>query len=181
MGASGNERVLFSDFDKMPNKSYICMEKDCEHVPEIKYIDINKYLIEIECIEHERKYQRVISIEEFINWQYKYINCKCATCPKIQEKFLEEKFYFCYICKKIFCKECINKHDKFHFIVKFNEKDIYCDLHNDFFFFYCKKCKKNMCRKCPKCKCEKGPEKLMINFSKKDDIEYLKKKKKRID
>ena len=177
MGASGNERVLFSDFDKMPNKSYICMEKDCEHVPEIKYIDINKYLIEIECIKHERKYQRVISIEEFINRQYEYINCKCAECHKFQKDCLTKKFSFCYICKKKFCEECLNKHDESHFIVKFNEKNNYCDSHNKSFYYYCQKCKKNMCQKCTECKCEEDPKKEIINPSKRDDIKYLKEKK----
>ena len=170
MGAGGNAKVIeLTDFEKMPNKSYICMK--CQKAPEIKGIDINKNIIEIDCKEHNNQ---IINLNAYLNKQYDYFNCKCKKHNKSQKDYLKESFHNCYACKEILCDDCLKEHDRNHQKTKFNLKCSYCDNHFKYFIKYCPTCKEN---RCPDCVDQDGHNLIAISNVKRDDIEYLKKKK----
>ena len=39
-------------------------------------------------------------------------------------------------------------HDKEHNIIKYEDKNYICNIHNDRYISYCNKCNKNLCLKC---------------------------------
>ena len=46
------------------------------------------------------------------------------------------------------CPLCILNHDKKHDIIDYEQKNYLCEIHNENFNSYCKKCKKNLCIQC---------------------------------
>ena len=66
-------------------------------------------------------------------------------------------FYKCYDCTKIqdrrkyYCNKCINQHTKSykdHKIIKYDEKNYYCEEHFKKFIKYCDNCNKDLCEDC---------------------------------
>ena len=72
---------------------------------------------------------------------------KCDACKK-EKKSDNTYFFSCSKCKLNLCPKCKNKHDKEHFIVNYNDKDFYCNIHNEKFIGYCLDCKKDLCSLC---------------------------------
>ena len=63
----------------------------------------------------------------------------CLTCSKEQKRSIN------------YCSGCIKKHEKEkHIIVKYEDKNYYCQAHIKRMAYYCFKCKKNVCKDCVK-------------------------------
>ena len=75
---------------------------------------------------------------------------KCDNCKKEDKGHTENnKFYCCFNCKLNLCPKCKNEHDKQkHFIVNYEDKDIYCQTHNTILNSYCFDCEKDICALC---------------------------------
>ena len=60
-------------------------------------------------------------------------------------------FYYCYVCKKDFCKECLNNrevHPNSHYYIKVNEKNNKCLNHyGEEVTQFCTDCEENICEK----------------------------------
>lgn len=65
---------------------------------------------------------------------------KCLNCTDINEH------------SKYYCNDCKASHDKEHKLIKYNEKDFYCEerYHYRQFSHYCVTCNKDLCEKCLK-------------------------------
>ena len=62
---------------------------------------------------------------------------------------LENKFYKCNSCNFNLCLSCELIHDKTHNIVNYDQKNYYCEIHNnELYNSYCKECKQNLCIIC---------------------------------
>ena len=71
-------------------------------------------------------------------------NCK----SKNKYNTYNNEFYRCFTCKINICPLCKSIHDKNHKIIKYDNKNYYCDKHYMNFIKYCKECKMDMCIKC---------------------------------
>ena len=74
-------------------------------------------------------------------------NIICNKC-KIKNKGNTTEFYKCLTCKLNLCILCRSNHDLKHNIIKYDEKDYMCEIHNEPLIKYCIKCEKNICFAC---------------------------------
>ena len=78
-------------------------------------------------------------------------NIKCSDCGMTLET--KKRFKFCSECIKIFCKNCLKKHNNTitttnHESICLRKMDTYCCLHANKFTHYCELCHKNICEDC---------------------------------
>ena len=121
------------------NKIEIICSK-CGKIPEFLKVHTDNSKIEFNC-KQCGKYELLIN--EFINELSKenYFK-KCGNCIK---RGLENKYYYCFFCKKDYCENCIkNDHSKHDYIESKKKKNI-CLNHNKEFKYFCFKCKENIC------------------------------------
>ena len=71
------------------------------------------------------------------NCQYK----NKGNCPN-------DEFYRCLTCKINLCILCRSNHNNTHNIIKYDDKNYICPIHNENFIKYCIKCRKNICFSC---------------------------------
>ena len=171
MGVGGIEKVV-----PVPNDQYACTK--CNLVPEIKNINYDLNMIEIECPKHGKQ---KLNIMEYFEKQKEHIyySVKCSDTAYEQRKFLPKNQYFshCFRCGKDLCLECTRRHHcNPNSRVKVNEINDICGKHFCKYEKYCFKCKKNCCKNC---KCIHNDIK-QIEKAKKEDIEKIKEKKKQL-
>ena len=74
---------------------------------------------------------------------------KCEQCEKCTKRdTFNNIFFYCYNCKKSICPLCKNSHDPQHKLFNYDDKNFYCETHNEQFIEYCQKCEKNLCFLC---------------------------------
>ena len=89
------------------------------------------------------------------NVQLSNIICDNPKCEHNQQRYWGN-FYKCLNCtdinehSKYYCNDCKASHDKEHKLIKYNEKDFYCEESNHFlsFSYFCITCYKDLCEKC---------------------------------
>ena len=116
----------------------------CKRCKEIPLLDFSYYYFDMICSKH-----RILNIpiEQFYN--FISFDFKCFICKSSYNK----NFTYCYECDNVYCKICINKHNKkmnkSHFITNnIIEKNTICKLHNKRYSKYCIQCKLNLCELC---------------------------------
>ena len=73
----------------------------------------------------------------------------CNKCPyKNKGNCPNDEFYRCLTCKINLCILCRSNHNNTHNIIKYDEKNYICPIHNENFIKYCIKCNKNICFSC---------------------------------
>ena len=121
----------------------------CPQCQEPCRITIEKYKIKLyECINgHNTKnitfgdYDRTQKINES---QIICDNCKFknkGNCPG-------DEFYKCLNCKLNLCLLCKPNHDPRHNIIKYDQRNFICQIHNEPLIKYCVQCRKNICFAC---------------------------------
>ena len=143
------------------NDSYSCTE--CSSQIEILSLNEEEGKITFRCLSNNENNHGIItlSIKDYLNQMEKntYAFSKCSICNLKQNSSNENKiFKYCINCKKVFCNNCIGKHDrnnnkdhKNHNIIKNNEFYKICHIHpNNEYEVYCFKCKMHLCRECLK-------------------------------
>ena len=74
---------------------------------------------------------------------------KCNKClVKNRGNCSEDDFYFCLTCRQNICLICRPSHNSNHNVIRYNQKNYICHLHNESLIKYCKDCKKNICLSC---------------------------------
>ena len=74
---------------------------------------------------------------------------ECNKCKsKNKGNTYENTFYKCNTCKMNLCPLCKTNHDKSHNIINYDLQFYICDIHNEKYSSYCKKCNKNICAYC---------------------------------
>ena len=155
-----NEIITESDKER---KTMVIIVKEITVIDEIKikevkcpecneniFINFDSYKMNLrDCSNGHNKYKILIS--DFMTTQksnnfdpYLY----CSICFKSSR--YQNSFYECFSCKKHLCQLCKEKHDKFHQIVDYKEKNYICNEHNGIFQNYCIQCNKNICLSCEK-------------------------------
>ena len=137
-----------SDKPKIIKSKYII----CPKCKENAYLSINNFKISIfGCIfGHETN---EIKINEFEKTQFiDLTKIKCFNCHKSKYESSDNNFFKCNLCKKNLCSTCKEYHESTHKdYIKFDEeKQFYCEIHNDKYIDYCTDCKKDICKLCQK-------------------------------
>ena len=96
---------------------------------------------------------REISINDYMlkGFQNNINDIRCSDCDASLEP--KKRFKFCSECIKIFCKNCLKKHNNGiittnHESISLKKMDTYCCLHKNKFTHYCELCHKNICENC---------------------------------
>ncbi len=75
----------------------------------------------------------------------------CQKCKKYNKGNVHNNtFYKCNTCEINLCPICYSNHDKKHYILNYDDKNLICKKHNKQFTQYCYLCKKNICIYCEK-------------------------------
>ena len=158
---------IIKDFDKTTKKMSILVnnpeqddkEKDeviiqskeiiCPDCKEPCRIVTENYKIKLfECINGH--IHSNIKITDFENTQKINVSgIKCDKCKlKNRSNCSEDDFYFCLTCRQNICLICRPSHNSNHNVIRYNQKNYICQLHNESLIKYCKDCKKNICFSC---------------------------------
>ena len=74
---------------------------------------------------------------------------KCEFCKfKNKGNCPDDEFYRCLNCKLNLCLLCKPNHDSRHNIIKYDQRNYICQIHNEPLINYCIRCKKNICFAC---------------------------------
>ena len=143
--------VTMSVNDEQNKEEVIVKSKDiiCPQCKEPCRIRIENYKIQLyECINgHMTKnitfgdFDKTQKINES---QIICDNCKFknkGNCPG-------DEFYRCLNCKLNLCLLCKPNHDPRHNIIKYDQRNYICQIHNEPLIKYCIQCKKNICFAC---------------------------------
>ena len=134
------EKLLYN---KNKLKEIICPE--CGELCKIKF-DHYKIIL-FECQNNHKL--KNIEFENFIETQnIGKFKLNCDNCDKIEETFKYEGYYNCLECNKNLCIFCKQMHDNKHNIIKYEDKNYICNIHNERYISYCNKCNENICLKC---------------------------------
>ena len=130
------------------NESKKVISKDiiCPKCYESCIIDLNNYKI---CLyDCKKNHKTNISLDGYENTQdiSKIICDKCKN-SSISTSF-NHSFYKCFDCMMNICPLCKTKHDKEHYIIKYEEANFKCDKHKEHYYSYCIDCKQNLCILC---------------------------------
>ena len=144
-----NILVYDKDINKEKNNIIKLKEIICNKCGENIKILIDNYKIKLYGCKNKHEINN-ISFEEFENNQIiDESKIECNIC-KIKNKgnTYENIFYKCNSCKINLCPLCKLNHDKSHNIINYDLKYYICDIHNEKYISYCKKCNKNICLYC---------------------------------
>ena len=91
-----------------------------------------------------------IKLQDYDKTQIVNLNeIKCCNCPNTIAETVQEKFFYCFECKKNFCPICKLLHKDHKNIVDYQLKYFKCSQHqNQNFVAYCINCQKNLCIPC---------------------------------
>ena len=130
-------------YNKNNLKEIICPE--CGEICKIRFDDYK--IILYECKSNHKV--KNIEFENFIESQnIGKSKISCNNCDKIKETIKYDEFYNCLECNKYLCIFCKEKHNKEHKIIKYEDKNYICNIHNKRYISYCNKCNKDICLKC---------------------------------
>ena len=128
---------------ELKSKEILCPE--CGESCKIKIEDFKIKLYE--CEKGHKKDN--IDLEQFIETQkIAKSKIKCNICNNIQEALNNIKLYKCLTCNINICKSCNENHDKEHNLIEYSKHFCFCNIHNQKYVSYCKKCKQNLCSIC---------------------------------
>ena len=141
-------------FDSLPKDQYVC--PFCGDIPELLNIHTDNGYVEFRC---KKDNDYLISVQDYFKKlsesDFTYYNIKCSDCNRIQKNCLqnEQLFKYCYLCKKDFCYECVEKenkgHDRSHLkkCIPINEKNTRCLEHysEGKYTSFCNDCHVNIC------------------------------------
>jgi len=141
-----NNTTIINNNHKSKSKVIIC--PNCNGNSRIKIEEYKITLFECE----DKHTSGEIFFKDFENTQYiDESKIKCDICRNNNKAdTFGKKFYKCNSCKLNLCPLCKGNHDKNHYIIDYEQKNYYCDIHPESYNSYCKDCKKNLCLKCEK-------------------------------
>ena len=134
--------------DEQNKEQVIAKSKEiiCPQCKEPCRIIIENYKIKLyECINgHITKNITLIDFDNTQSINESQIICENknkGNCPR-------DEFYKCLNCKLNLCLLCKLNHDSRHNIIKYDQRNYICQIHNELLIKYCIKCKKNICFAC---------------------------------
>ena len=121
----------------------------CPECYEDAKIEIKDYKIKIYGCKNDHVNYKIL-FKEFDETQTmdetKIICEKCKENNK--SELFEHTMNMCNNCKINLCPICADMHDKEHKIIKYEEKNYFCDKHNETYEAFCSNCEKDLCLQC---------------------------------
>ena len=138
--------TIIEENHNLKSKDIIC--PNCSENVRIKIEDYKITLFECE----NKHSISDIFFKDFENTQYiDESKIKCDICKNNNKAdTFRKKFYKCNSCKLNLCPLCKKSHNNEHYIIDYDLKNYYCDMHNELYNSYCITCKKNICIECEK-------------------------------
>ena len=143
--------VTMIENDEQNKEQIISKSKDiiCPRCKEPCRITTENYEIKLyECVNshitENIKFKDFDETQNINESQIKCDNCKFknkGNCPV-------GEFYRCLSCKLNLCLLCKPNHDQRHNIIKYDQRNYICQIHNEPLIKYCIQCKKNICFAC---------------------------------
>ena len=136
----------------------------CPQCQETCLINIEDYKINLYGCKNRHKTKNLPLMDFDKSQKINYKNIECEGCKSInRSETYNNEFYLC-TCGKKLCPLCKNSHEKNfarnsnikrpsgdfikHKIFRYDEKNYRCNIHNELYISYCKKCHENMCMLC---------------------------------
>ena len=138
--------LAFDEENKATNENKITQSTDVI-CPECKcnaFLTIKDFKLNLTCGQNAHSFTNIL-IKDFLKTQ-EIDNDKivCGICKKnYKSSIYNNIFYKCFTCKEDICPTCKINHDNNHRIIKYDERNYICNIHNEIFICYCKTCKKN--------------------------------------
>ena len=128
---------------------FLCPKLNCSNIPEIIYSnDPFNPIIKYKCNSKIHNYIE----EELILDEFLQKSSKSIACPSCNKNLINDIFYYCKNCKKIYHKSCFynTKCFKENKYMAINEHNLYntCLEHNNKYLFHCLECNVSFCSKC---------------------------------
>ena len=142
-----NLLVYSYDNNNLNNNFENSKEIICSKCGNICLINFNEYKINISGCKNNHSING-ISLNEFQNFQKIDISKIICNDCKNNNKKTSYNFYKCLTCKKDLCSLCKDKAHKEHDSIEYDKLNYICNLHNEPFSSFCKKCNQNICMFC---------------------------------
>ena len=137
-------------YDSIPKNQFLCPY--CGAIPELINIFTDNGCIEFKCkCKGELPFKVDDYFKELSESKYTYFNTCCSDCSRVQKDFRkeEQKFKYCYMCKKDYCFDCLKEHPKNHLeqCIPIDEKTSKCLRHfeESEYTAFCRLCNDNIC------------------------------------
>ena len=123
----------------------ICPKCKCK-----AFLTIKDYKFNLNCSKNDHILNNILikdflKTQEIDNGKIICFNCKNKSRRNI---YNFNFFYRCYTCGEDICHNCKFQHNNAHIIIKYDERNYICNIHNEIYSSYCKTCKANICLKC---------------------------------
>ena len=129
------------------NQPYTCPK--CPLSPQLLSVNKISGKIKINCLNHgEQEIHISKAIQELT--KNNNFNAICNICQK-KNNNLDLSLKYCLECNKIFCKNCLNKHEKHeknNTMLIIGDVNCKCNLHSEDFCCFCYQCNKSICHIC---------------------------------
>jgi len=112
----------------------------CGSIPEVLYAHTDNGKIELEC---KKCGIYEIVIDDYLDRLSEKNYFK--ECSYSQSKGINNKYYYCFICKKDYCEKCIKDYHSGHESIEVDKKKMVCLKHNKEFKYYCYDDQENFC------------------------------------
>ena len=118
------------------NEEIICPECNEDILIKLEKYRVNMYKCKNNHSCGEIKFEEMIDNEQDII-------IKCNICNNNRNEM-----YKCITCNNNICLSCRENHNNNHIIINYEQRNLICDKHNDFYTKYCNDCNKNICINC---------------------------------
>ena len=144
--------LVYSINDTNINKNNITIKSSdiiCPECQEIAKINIKDYFVNLcGCKKGHKLYNMPLNEFEITqNIDISKITC-CICKENNKSNIYKNEFYRCNTCHINLCPLCKSRHDNKHYILNYDDKNYFCNKHNEPHIMYCKDCKLNICLSC---------------------------------
>jgi len=148
---NNNMTILVQEYEsKNSNTSSKSKEIICPECCDIALLNIKHYRINLFCCNKGHTTNNILLNQYESIQEIDQSKIKCENCEMNKSSTFQNSIYICNSCGINLCPLCKSKHDKNHYIVKYEDKYYICEKHNENFTEFCEICKKNLCPICIK-------------------------------
>ena len=143
--------VIAIDNNTNKNEIKLIISKDiiCPECQENILLDIKDFKINLKGCKNNHIQNNILLKLFPITQQIDLSTIICDICKESNKSNTHNNdFYICNTCNINICPLCKLQHDKEHLIIKYDDKNYKCNIHNDFFIKHCKTCNIDICLLC---------------------------------
>jgi len=143
--------ILAYDINNIPTNIKKLVKSDyviCPNCKESAILEEKDYKFNIYGCENKHITKNIL-INQFNKLQeIDYSKIICQKCEQKRSESFNNDFNYCCECKISLCPLCKCTHDNNHNLINYNDIWYKCNIHNEKYYCYCNKCRRNICMKC---------------------------------